>query len=239
MGLYRSYVERSWCSDRPSWSCNCCDGRQRQRRKDLRFWSFPLERAVSVVLEWDNLDRRQLKHTPDWIGSSAACIRSNAVGSFEQQYCRIGSNAPRFGSSDHQLNQVRQCAIRRRKLVSVSDRVDGEWWRWSRISTFLLGLEFQSRLWSYVVILRVSLGAGADEILGHLSVGIIILISIAIALGAVLLLVLIGIIATIMRRKDEPNYPAAPRQSMVENVSPRGPTSLLATVGAATVCRIA
>ncbi|GAA5934785.1 Rax2p [Sporobolomyces koalae] len=73
----------------------------------------------------------------------------------------------------------------------------------------------------------------------HLAVGIVILISIAIALGVVFLLVLIGLLIALSRRKDEPQYP--PNRNLNESTSTassidglRRRNSLLQTVGAAT-----
>ncbi|GAA6002971.1 hypothetical protein JCM10207_001925 [Rhodosporidiobolus poonsookiae] len=78
----------------------------------------------------------------------------------------------------------------------------------------------------------------------HLSTGIVILISIAIALGVVFLLVLIGLLIALARRKDEPQYPppgakrsmdgTATETSSVNGAPLHRPTSLLQTVGAAT-----
>ncbi|GAA5826546.1 hypothetical protein JCM11251_002420 [Rhodosporidiobolus azoricus] len=73
----------------------------------------------------------------------------------------------------------------------------------------------------------------------HLSPGIVILISIAIALGVVFLLVLIGLLIALARRKDEPQSQYPPPAAMhdgtgTETSSLHRPTSLLQTVGAAT-----
>ncbi|SCV69677.1 BQ2448_1071 [Microbotryum intermedium] len=77
----------------------------------------------------------------------------------------------------------------------------------------------------------------------HLSVGLVILISIAIALGVVFLLVLIGLLIALARRRDEerPNHlhdEAASAESIKRDGGGGGgvrrPTDLLATVGAAT-----
>ena len=71
------------------------------------------------------------------------------------------------------------------------------------------------------------------------SVGIVILISIAIALGVVFLLVLIGLLVALARRSDEPSYP--PSQPRIRHERPEDlhvkhhPTALLEAVGAATV----
>jgi hypothetical protein len=67
-----------------------------------------------------------------------------------------------------------------------------------------------------------------------LSVGIVILISIAIALGVVFLLVLIGLLIALARRQEDSAYPVQPKEHG-ENHSGHRPTSLLTTVGAATV----
>lgn len=81
----------------------------------------------------------------------------------------------------------------------------------------------------------------------HLATGIVILISIAIALGVVFLLVLIGLLIALARRKDEPQQQYPPKNlvgaagvagdnasttSSMQNL--HRPTSLLQTVGAAT-----
>lgn len=73
----------------------------------------------------------------------------------------------------------------------------------------------------------------------HLSVGIVILISIAIALGVVFLVVLIGLLLALKNRKADQKaaYPAAGRYNKDEDVieeKGRRPTSLLATLNAAT-----
>ncbi len=69
----------------------------------------------------------------------------------------------------------------------------------------------------------------------HLSVGIVILISMAIALGVVFLLVLIGVLVALARRRDEPAYPPQEQRDSAESVyAHRAPNDLLATVGAAT-----
>ncbi|BGO92154.1 hypothetical protein NBRC10512v2_004420 [Rhodotorula toruloides] len=75
----------------------------------------------------------------------------------------------------------------------------------------------------------------------HLAAGLVILISIAIGLGLVFLLVLIGLLIALARRKDEPQYPPPDArrgyESGTETSSINGlhrPNSLLQTVGAAT-----
>ncbi|GAA5891635.1 hypothetical protein JCM6882_006152 [Rhodosporidiobolus microsporus] len=73
----------------------------------------------------------------------------------------------------------------------------------------------------------------------HLSPGIVILVSIAIALGVVFLLVLVGLLVALARRRDEPQTQYPPAAAMhdgtgTETSSLHRPTSLLQTVGAAT-----
>ncbi|GAA6049737.1 hypothetical protein JCM3770_004434 [Rhodotorula araucariae] len=72
----------------------------------------------------------------------------------------------------------------------------------------------------------------------HLAAGLVILISIAIGLGIVFLLVLIGLLVVLARRKDEPQYPPrdprAAHSAASETSSLHRPSSLLQTVGAAT-----
>lgn len=67
-----------------------------------------------------------------------------------------------------------------------------------------------------------------------MAVGIVILISIAIALGVVFLLVLIGLLVALSRRRDEPAYPVQEAHDN-DSIYQRRPNDLLATVGAATV----
>ena len=72
---------------------------------------------------------------------------------------------------------------------------------------------------------------------GHLAAGLVILVSIAIGLGVVFLLVLIGLLVALARRKEEQQYP--PRDPAHEQDAAglhRGqrPSSLLQTVGVAT-----
>lgn len=64
-----------------------------------------------------------------------------------------------------------------------------------------------------------------------------ILISIAIALGVVFLLVLIGLLIALARRSDEPSYPPSqPRLRDADDLHVKHhPTALLEAVGAATV----
>lgn len=62
-----------------------------------------------------------------------------------------------------------------------------------------------------------------------------ILISIAIALGVVFLVVLVGILAALARRKEEPSYPVRDNGNETPPNENRRPSSLLANVGAATV----
>ncbi|KAK4702801.1 hypothetical protein P7C70_g3422, partial [Phenoliferia sp. Uapishka_3] len=71
----------------------------------------------------------------------------------------------------------------------------------------------------------------------HRSVGIVILISIVIALGVVFLLVIIGILIAFARRSEEPSYPppAAQHREMMSDLHIKHhPTALLEAVGAAT-----
>ncbi|BGP40759.1 hypothetical protein JCM10449v2_004724 [Rhodotorula kratochvilovae] len=72
----------------------------------------------------------------------------------------------------------------------------------------------------------------------HLAAGLVILISIAIGLGIVFLLVLLGLLFMLARRKDEPQYPPrdprAAHSAASETSSLHRPSSLLQTVGAAT-----
>jgi len=70
----------------------------------------------------------------------------------------------------------------------------------------------------------------------HLSLGIVILISMAVALGVVFLLVLIGVLVALARRRDDPAYPPQEQRDSAEAAyaAHRAPNDLLATVGAAT-----
>ncbi|KWU43966.1 hypothetical protein RHOSPDRAFT_5691, partial [Rhodotorula sp. JG-1b] len=72
---------------------------------------------------------------------------------------------------------------------------------------------------------------------GHLAAGLVILVSIAIGLGVVFLLVLIGLFVALARRKEEQQYPPRdPAHEQDAAGADRGqrPSSLLQTVGAAT-----
>ncbi|GAA5900213.1 hypothetical protein JCM8208_002052 [Rhodotorula glutinis] len=72
----------------------------------------------------------------------------------------------------------------------------------------------------------------------HLAAGLVILISIAIGLGIVFLLVLLGLLVMLARRRDEPQYPPRDHKgahsAASETSSLHRPSSLLQTVGAAT-----
>ncbi|GAA5854870.1 hypothetical protein JCM9279_005545 [Rhodotorula babjevae] len=72
----------------------------------------------------------------------------------------------------------------------------------------------------------------------HLAAGLVILISIAIGLGIVFLLVLLGLLVMLARRRDEPQYPPrdpkGAHSAASETSSLHRPSSLLQTVGAAT-----
>ncbi|KPV77610.1 uncharacterized protein RHOBADRAFT_51443 [Rhodotorula graminis WP1] len=72
----------------------------------------------------------------------------------------------------------------------------------------------------------------------HLATGLVILISIAIGLGIVFLLVLLGLLVMLARRRDEPQYPPrdpkGAHSAASETSSLHRPSSLLQTVGAAT-----
>ncbi|GAA5863961.1 hypothetical protein JCM3774_004434 [Rhodotorula dairenensis] len=72
---------------------------------------------------------------------------------------------------------------------------------------------------------------------GHLAAGLVILVSIAIGLGIVFLLVLIGLLVALARRKEDQQYPPRDPAHDQDAQSPARagrPSSLLQTVGAAT-----
>ncbi|GAA5987924.1 hypothetical protein JCM10908_007272 [Rhodotorula pacifica] len=72
---------------------------------------------------------------------------------------------------------------------------------------------------------------------GHLAAGLVILISIAIGLGVVFLLVLIGLLIALARRKEEQQYPPRDPAHQYDSAGyerSQRPSSLLQTVGAAT-----
>ncbi|GAA5919969.1 hypothetical protein JCM1841_004401 [Sporobolomyces salmonicolor] len=174
-----------------------------------------------------------------WNGTAWADLNSNgtlASGSGVQQLAFVPLQ------SDHSSNDV----VESNRMLLVSGDLnindtsvstalyDGENWYPYLVATSATGSAGVIAQLFYSVT-DFSLSSGH-----HLAVGIVILISMAIALGFVFLFVLIGLLIALARRKDEPNsYPnnRGVTDVAIETSSAGAlhrPTSLLQTVGAAT-----
>ncbi|KAL8292370.1 hypothetical protein RQP46_001836 [Phenoliferia psychrophenolica] len=171
-----------------------------------------------------------------WNGTTWASINSGGLetGSGVQQLVFVPL------TTDHSSNDVIE---KDRMLLVAGDLTinetststalfDGETWYPYLVSTSALGGAGVVSQFFYSIT-DFSL-AGRH----HLSVGIVILISIAIALGVVFLLVLIGLLIALARRSDEPAYPPSQprlRTDQSDDLRPKHhPTALLEAVGAAT-----
>ncbi|GAA5897776.1 Rax2p [Sporobolomyces salmoneus] len=172
-----------------------------------------------------------------WNGSTWTDINNNtlAAGSGVQQLAFVPLQ------SDHESNDI----IEKNRMLLVSGALnindtslsaalyDGQDWYPYLVSSSATG--------SAGVISQLFYSSTSFSLSGghHLAVGIVILISIAIALGVIFLLVLIGLLIALSRRKDEPQYP--PNRNLGASTSTTSsaeglhrPNSLLQTVGAAT-----
>ncbi|GAA5977101.1 hypothetical protein JCM5350_003219 [Sporobolomyces pararoseus] len=201
--------------------------------------------ATAFSADDSNLDKlfvagRSISGSPYlsyWNGSTWTDINNNtlATGSGVQQLAFVPLQ------SDHESNDI----VEKNRMLLVSGDLtindtslsaalyDGQDWYPYLVSTSATG--------SAGVISRLFYSSTSFSLSGghHLAVGIVILISIAIALGVVFLLVLIGLLIALSRRKDEPQYPPNRNlgASTSTNSSAEGlhrPNSLLQTVGAAT-----
>lgn len=175
-----------------------------------------------------------------WDGTTWSDLSSDALqsGSEFQQIAFVPLSNNRQDNHDDLVEKDR--------LLMVSGDLDFE--EYGRVSSAL----FDGSSWTPFL---VSAAAGGDSgfiaglfysakhfTLSHhyLSVGIVILISIAIALGVVFLLVLVGLLVALKNRKADQKaaaYPAAGRYNGSDDEiheKGRRPTSLLATLNAAT-----